>query len=189
MSDAPEPPKKKQPHWMDAFQKAKSEAEAPAPAPATATSSSTSAQQRDSERRKNPRFEIDDAQAALYKEGILSVFGVGRSNQARMALDLSEGGARFLTHERIPLGSKVKVVIQIDRYKDSIEAQAEVRWCYQSAKNPRDFYSGVRFVDLEPAQARKIALMRDWFTSPQYKAVKETKVRSAKKDDGLQFMK
>lgn len=127
------------------------------------------------ERRSHGRFEVDECSATLYREGILNVFGVGKGNQARAALDLSEGGVRFLIHERIPVGTKVRMIIQMEKYKDAIEASGEIRWCYQSAKNSGDFYAGVQFEDLPASQKRKIALMREWFTSPQYRAVRETK--------------
>ena len=128
-----------------------------------------------SERRRHLRSEIEECQATLYREGILSVFGVGKGNRARAALDLSEGGCRFLITERIPIGTKVRMIIQMDKYKDQIEASGEIRWCYQSVKNSKDFYAGVQFDDLDPAQARKIVLMKEWFTSPQYRAVRSTK--------------
>src|SRR3954463_9654958 len=87
------------------------------------------------ERRKHPRFEVDDCEATLYRDGLLTVLGVGKNNRARAALDLSEGGVRFQIHERFPIGSKVRVIIEMERYKEQIEASGEVRWCYQSTKN------------------------------------------------------
>jgi hypothetical protein len=146
------------------------------------TDSTPTGSKKGTERRRHPRFEIDECQATLYREGILSVFGVGKGNNARAALDLSEGGARFLIRERIPIGTKVRMVIQMEKYKDQIEAAGEIRWCYQSAKHTEDFYAGVEFDDLDPIQKRKIVLMREWFTSPQYRAVRETK-RKAKGND------
>src|SRR5262245_25420884 len=60
-----------------------------------------------SERRRHGRFEVDEAKATLTAHGILSVFGVGKANRARAALDLSEGGARFMLQERLAIGTKV----------------------------------------------------------------------------------
>jgi c-di-GMP-binding flagellar brake protein YcgR len=135
-----------------------------------------------SDRRNHLRFSIEECQATLYREGILNVFGVNKQNRARAALDLSEGGVRFLTHERLAIGMKVRMIIQMDKYKDQIEASGEVRWCYQSLSKTDDFYVGVQFADLDPAQKRKIVQMKEWFTSPQYRAVRETK-RKAKEDE------
>jgi c-di-GMP-binding flagellar brake protein YcgR len=146
------------------------------------TDSTPTGNKKASERRRHLRFEIDECQATLYREGILSVFGVGKGNRARAALDLSEGGCRFLISERIPIGTKVRMIIQMEKYKDHIEASGEIRWCYQSVKNTQDFYAGVQFDDLDPAQARKIVQMKEWFTSPQFRAVRQTKKRNAAGD-------
>lgn len=153
--------------WFSEFKKVNSGASGPSTPPVP----------KDGERRRHNRFEIDGAQATLYREGLLTVIGVGRSNRARAALDLSEGGVRFLTHERLSVGSKVRILIQMEKYQDAIAASGEVKWCYQSAKKSEDFYAGVQFVGIEALQARKITLMRDWFTSPQFRAVRDSKRR------------
>lgn len=170
---------KNQADWFAEFKKLNKGA--PASGQAKTDSTPTGAK-KDTERRRHSRFEIDECQATLYREGILTVFGVAKNNRARAALDLSEGGVRFQIHERLPVGTKVRMIIQMEKYKDQIEASGEVRWCYQSAKNADDFYAGVQFSDLDPAQKRKIVQMREWFTSPQYRAVRETK-RKAKQGD------
>ena len=162
--------------WFAEFKKVNPGSTPPAPVREQTESSKEAG--KPGERRRYHRFEIDECQATLYREGLLSVLGVGKNNRARAALDLSEGGARFLTYERLPVGTKVKMVIEMERYKDHITASGEVRWCYQSAKNAADFYVGVEFTDLDPAEKRKIATMRDWFTSPQYRAVRDSKKRA-----------
>lgn len=156
--------------WFAEFKKLN-----PSPAPVREQSESSKETGKPGERRRHGRFEIDECQATLHRDGLLTVLGVGKSNRARAALDLSEGGVRFLTHERLPVGVKVRVVIEMERYKDQITASGEVRWCYQSAKHAEDYYAGVEFTGLAPAEKRKIAMMRDWFTSPQYRAVRDSK--------------
>jgi len=179
----PGDPEKNQADWFAEFKKAN---KGGGPSKAQRSTESTSATGgKPSDRRRHNRFEVDECRATLYREGVLTVFGVGKGNRARAALDLSEGGARFLTHERLPIGTKVRMIIQMEKYKDEIEASGEVRWCYQSAQQAEDFFAGIQFSDLEPAQARKIALMRDWFTSPQYRAVRETKKRQQRPADGF----
>lgn len=167
--------------WFAEFKKINKGA---APAPGAKGDTTPNGTKKGNERRQHGRFEIDECQARLFRDGILTVFGVGKGNRARAALDLSEGGVRFLIHERIPIGTKVRMIIQMEKYQDQIEAGGEIRWCYQSAKNTDDFYAGVQFDDLDPVQKRKIALMREWFTSPQYRAVRETK----KKNRGTDLM-
>lgn len=173
MADAPE---KDQADWFAEFKKLNAGSPS-APARPRTDKDSTSEGGKPSDRRRHPRFEVDECQATLYRDGLLTVIGVGKSNRARAALDLSEGGVRFLTHERIPIGTKVRMIIEMERYKDHIEAGGEVRWCYQSTRNSEDFYCGVEFSDLIPTEKRKIAMMRDWFTSPQYRAVRDSKRR------------
>jgi hypothetical protein len=162
--------------WFAEFKKVNPQAGSPSPVRTpTETAKETG---KPGERRRHPRFEIDECQATLHRDGLLTVLGVGKSNRARAALDLSEGGARFLVNERIPVGTKVRMIIEMERYKDQISASGEVRWCHQSAKNADDFFAGVEFIDLPAAEKRKIAMMREWFTSPQYRAVRDSKKRS-----------
>jgi Tfp pilus assembly protein PilZ len=180
MGGDPEP---KRTDWFSEFKKVnKSSPSAPTKAEGTPTTNAKPA-----ERRRHTRFEVDEAQATLYRDGILSVFGVGKDNRARAALDLSEGGARFLVHERLAIGTKVRMIIQMEKYQDQIEAAGEVRWCYQSTKKSADFYAGVQFSDLDATQKRKIAMMMEWFTSPQYRAVRDAKRKTAA--DEFQFPK
>ncbi|MBV8881361.1 MAG: PilZ domain-containing protein [Planctomycetaceae bacterium] len=162
--------------WFAEFKKLNPSASAPSPVREQSESSKETG--KPGERRRHNRFEIDECQATLYRDGLLTVLGVGKNNRARAALDLSEGGVRFLIHERLPVGTRVRMVIEMERYKDHISAAGEVRWCYQSAKNSDDFYAGVEFSDLPAAEKRKIAMMRDWFTSPQYRAVRDSKKRT-----------
>lgn len=127
-----------------------------------------------SDRRRHTRFEMDETQAELRKKGLLASLGAG-TNKGREAVNLSEGGVRLRTSERIPPGTKVRLKIQIDRHKDAIEAEGVVRWTYQSARDKEVFFTGVEFVGEEPARAKKITAMRDLYTSPQYKALKDTR--------------
>jgi Tfp pilus assembly protein PilZ len=159
--------------WFAEFKKIN-----PSPTPVREQSESSKETGKPGERRRHCRFEIDDCQATLHRDGLLTVLGMGKNNRARAALDLSEGGVRFLTQERLPVGTKVRIVIDVERYKEQITAAGEVRWCYQSAKNSDEFYTGVEFVDLPASEKRKIGMMRDWFTSPQYRAVRDSKKRS-----------
>ena len=175
-----------QPDWFKEFQKAKASGGAPAKEKGAESTSSRPAPA-GSERRKYERFDMSEAQTTVYREGVLTLIGVGKENKARVALDLSEGGLRILCEERIPAGTKVRVRIEIEKYNDAIEATGTVRWCFQSAKKKEDYFAGIMFVNLDAAQARKISLMREWFTSPQYKAMRETDRK--KKDTGFTFTK
>ena len=134
------------------------------------------------ERRRHSRFDLYDTPLTLYRDGLLTLLGVGRDNKAKAALNLSEGGLQVIVLERLTVGAKIRVRLELEKFKDAIEAVGVVRWCYQNAKHKDDFHVGVQFENLSPAEARKIVSMREWFASPAFRAIRETKAR-AKKDD------
>lgn len=179
--------------WFAEFKKLN--AGQPASSPASPPSSaprqdSGPASPRNGERRRHSRFEIDEAIAELYKEGFLSLLGVGKNNLARSAVDVSEGGAQFLVHERLAPGTKVKVRIEVEKFNDRIETAGVVRWCFQSARKKEDFFVGVQFSSNDPAQDRKVAAMRTWFTSPQYKANRQSRLQAKPRpEDRLEYPK
>jgi len=173
--------------WFEEFKKLNASSPPQAPGVPVGGAGPSSPASKDTERRRHHRFEIDEASAQLYKEGFLSILGMGKGNLARATIDISEGGAQFLVHERLAIGTKVKLRIAVDKFQDAIEAGGIVRWCYQSAKKKEDFFVGVQFNRTEPAQERKIAAMRTWFTSPQYKAVKQSRARDKIDLSKLQF--
>lgn len=169
-------PRPEEAEWFQEFQRANA-----------ASKAAPSRDSRPEDRRKHPRFHVGDSPVQLYPAGLLAALGIGKRNKGRSAVDLSEGGARLIASERIPPGTRVRIRIEMGQFQDAVEAVGVVRWCYQSAKKPGEFFAGAMFVDLPPAQARKISLMRKWFCSPQYKAMKES--RSRQKDAGFIFPK
>ena len=134
--------------------------------------------------RKHLRFRVDDASAAMYVQGFLTSIGLGRVNKARAAINLSEGGTLLLARDRIPPGTKVLVRIEMERFEDVIEVEGVVCWCGQSGKNDKDYYAGIEFNNLTPSDAKKIANMREWFTSPECKTRSATRRRT--KSGGIQ---
>ncbi len=165
--------------WFKEFQRANTPSASAIPASSRAA--------RPEDRRRHARFEVSQSNVLLYRDGIFTLLGLGKRNKARAAIDLSEGGAKLLASERIPPGTRIRIRIEMEKFKDAIEATGVVRWCYQHAKKPGDFFAGAMFVDLPPAQVKKIALLREWFTSPQYKAMRDTRQRQ--KDSGFTFPK
>jgi len=176
MKAVPDP---KSDDWINEFKKLNTSPSAP-PRGDSSSSQHAAPEPKGSDRRRHGRFEVDQISAQLYKEGLLAFIGVGKGNLARAAIDVSEGGAQLLVHERLPAGTKVRLKIAVEKYKDVVEAAGIVRWCYQSAKKKDDFYVGVQFAEMDNLQSRKVKLMKDWFTSPQYKAVRQTRIRTAK---------
>ena len=129
--------------------------------------------------RKHMRFEIDGSGTTVILKGFLSMFGIGRSNKAQSLMNLSEGGALVLATEQVPPGSRVRVRVDMEKYKDVFEADGMVRWCTRSRRRNGDFHLGIQFDSMPEAQARKLAKMRDWFTSSAYKARASTRARAS----------
>jgi hypothetical protein len=119
------------------------------------------------EQREHPRFKPEDAIAILPKGGLLSSLGLGKVRCP--VVNLSQGGVLLLAAKSIPVETRIRVRIEIPKPADIVESQASVRWCAQSAKNNAQFYVGLRFEKPDPQMQRKIAQMRDWFRSAEFK--------------------
>jgi hypothetical protein len=140
-----------------------------------------------SELRNATRFAVSDIAVPLvYEHGFLTSLGIGRINQARAAINLSEGGVLVRTHDRMKSGTRVKVRLEIDKLKDVIEAEGVVRWCFQCAKEETNFYAGIGFTHVPPPVASKIAKLRGYFTSPEYRSKTQHK-RRRDTSMGLEF--
>ncbi len=118
------------------------------------------------DKREHPRFKAEGASAVVGKAGFL---GGLLGAKKHPVVNLSQGGAMIQINKRLPIGSKHDLQIDIPKYKEVIKAVGEVRWCLESAKNS-DVYMGVRFVDLDPSERRKIAGMCELVNSMEYKA-------------------
>ena len=96
-----------------------------------------------------------------------SVHWVSGDAPDRIGLDLcgvlvgSEGTLCAIT--------KVKVRLEIEKFKDVIEAEGVVRWCFKGATDDGEFYAGIRFTHVAEESASKIARLRGYFTSPEYR--------------------
>jgi len=73
--------------------------------------------------------------------------------------------------KRLPVESQHELRIEVPKYREVIEGTGEIRWCLESAKNAKDIYVGVMFVDLAATEIRKITRMYELFTSAEYKAM------------------
>jgi hypothetical protein len=139
----------------------------------------SSARMKRADLRQHPRFRIEDAKTELYLKGFLAKMGIGRKNEARVAVNLSEGGMLVSTLGKLNPGVRVYLRVEMEKYKDVIETEGEVRWCYVSARNASEYYTGIQFVKLAPVHLAKISQMRAWFTSPEFKQKSATRRRLA----------
>lgn len=136
------------------------------------------------ERRKHVRFDARDANVTLYREGLLTLVGVGKANKALFPLNLSEGGAEIAVVERFPIGARARLRIEIEKYNDSVELSGEVRRCRQNPKNASEFWVALEFVRLDDGQKRKLVILRDYYTSPHVRARAQTNPGRAQTDPG-----
>jgi len=121
-------------------------------------------------RRRHARFQVSSTQVLLHRDGLLAALSLG-SNKARKVCDLSAGGARILVTEKLAVKQKVRLKITLEKYQDEIEIGGEVKWCIPST-NKKDFYIGVKFATDDAATTRKMTALQEWFTSPQYQALR-----------------
>jgi hypothetical protein len=140
---------------------------------------SDSGKHKKAELRRHIRFVPENATAVLYAKGFLTTLGIGRSNMAQYIVNLSESGALIVLSSKFQPGTKVQVRIEMEKFKDIIEAEGEIRWCYQSARDATEYFAGIMFRNLPSLQATRISKMRDWFTSPECKLKSSTRRRLA----------
>lgn len=149
----------------------------PSPAPtADATAPAPSPEESETKwrsKRQHVRFRPEGVVARLDKGGLLGKVGIG-SVQTRV-INLSEGGVLLIGKSRFAQGARVVLRIEIPSHKDTIICDAEVRWSCRNARDESEFYTGLSFVGLKALEAKKIAKMREWFTSAEYKARSSTR--------------
>ena len=78
----------------------------------------SSAKLKRAELRQHPRFRVEDAKTELYLQGFLAKLGIGRKNEARVAVNLSEGGLLLSTHGKLAAGTKVQLRIEMEKFKE-----------------------------------------------------------------------
>ena len=132
---------------------------------------------RKQELRRDRRFHVDDAVTLVYRQGLLATLGIGRTNEARSAVNLSEGGILIRSQDRVRSGTGVNVRLEIEKFKDVIEAAGVIRWCFQSAGDPTDFFAGIRFTRIPGSALFTIARLRGYFMSPEYRSRRAARLR------------
>jgi Tfp pilus assembly protein PilZ len=134
------------------------------------------------DRRKHLRFPVDECTLTLYRSGLMNTIGIRRDNLGKAVLDLSEGGLRARVSEKLEIGARVKIRLEMAKYSDEIEAGGEVRWCAANPTRPDIITAGIMFVKIDPMHSRKIANMKNWFTSPHFRQKRDQKEKDKKKD-------
>ncbi len=133
------------------------------------------------ERRRHKRFLPRECDMSLIKEasGLFKVFGAGsKDNLAQAVVDLSEGGARFVTRTKLSIGTKVNVTINVRLFNDTIKTVGCVCWSADHNQKNGHYYVAINFEKLDPLQARKISSIRDYLQSPEFRQKEETRRRT-----------
>lgn len=120
------------------------------------------------EQRSAPRFRVDGAIVSLAKPGMLASLGLGLKTET--LVNLSPGGVLVRASKSLVVGSRVRVRIEVPKWKDVIACDAEVRWCAQSARVDLHFYAGLAFRGLPDLDAKRIAQMHELLKSVEYRA-------------------
>lgn len=140
---------------------------------------------RKSDLRKSLRFQVDDAVPLVYRKTLLTALGISRRNEARAAVNLSEGGILVRTDDRVQSGTRVKVRLEIGKFKDVIGAEGVVRWCFKGAGEDAGYFAGIHFTRVSKADADTIVRLRGYFTSPEYRS--RTAGRRRREAEAFQF--
>lgn len=140
------------------------------------------------DRRRHKRFtpRVCDLTLIPNTKGFLSLFGK-KKNVALAVIDLSEGGCRFVTHSQLAVGSHVRVDIHMKLFKDTFEAEGLVAWCCAHPSRTSLFLVGVCFKKTDPAHDRKIASIRDYLSSPEFRQ-KESTRRRINPEQSLEYL-
>lgn len=134
------------------------------------------------DRRRHPRFAVDECDLTLTRSGLMNTIGLRKENLGKSLLDMSEGGMRVRTTEKLDVGARVRVRIVMTKYSDEIEAVGEVRWSFTHPTRANDHTAGIMFTKIDPQHTRKIVNMKNWFLSPQYRQKRDQKERTRPKD-------
>lgn len=117
-------------------------------------------------RRRHARFDVHGARAELRRAGIVALLG-GRIEGE--VVNLADGGIRVIVPKELPAGRKVRCRVRLDRFEEPLDVQGHILWCRRDLMSETHYLVGIEFRDPEPRQARKIAAMREWFNSPEFK--------------------
>jgi c-di-GMP-binding flagellar brake protein YcgR len=120
------------------------------------------------ERRRYARFYVDEAPVELRRGGLAALLGRIRGG----VVNLSEGGIRVAVPSRLPSRGTIRCRVSTARFQDPLEAVGEILWCERDLMNEKGYLVGILFRELEPRHARKIAAMREWYASPEFKALR-----------------
>ena len=125
----------------------------------------------EADRRRHSRFHVDDAPAELRRTDLVALWGLtGLGRVQGGVVNISEGGIRVSVPSALPTNRKVRCKVSSDRFRDPLDVVGQVLWCERDLMSENGYLVGITFEGLEPRHQRRIAAMREWFSSAEYQA-------------------
>lgn len=149
----------------------------------------------------NRRFErvaVVDATVEIYLEDTLIAKLLFRkpSNLGIGVVDVSESGLRVEVVQQLTAGTRVRTVVRIKAFNETLEGMARVVWCAPT-RTPGRFLAGLDFFSVQDGHYGKIQHLRRAMLSPEMKQKLATRRReeqeaakggSEEGDEGLVIM-
>jgi hypothetical protein len=118
-------------------------------------------------RRRHARFDVHEARVELRRVGLIALLG-GKVEWE--VVNLADGGIRVAVAREVRAHRKVRVRVRLERFEEPLDVVGDILWCRRDLLSDAGYIVGIAFREVEARQARKIAAMREWFTSSEFKS-------------------
>ena len=106
-----------------------------------------------SARRVHPRFNVKGANVHFARNGPLLT--LERFGKPSHLVNLSLGGIRIVSHRSVPVGERIKLLVQVPSLPGNINARAEVRYCNRTTSGSQNLI-GAKFLKLSARDCHSI---------------------------------
>ena len=107
-----------------------------------------------SARRAHPRFQVKGAKVHFARNGPLLV--LERFGKPSPLVNLSLGGIRIASPRPVPIGERIKLLVQVPTLLGKISAKAEVRYCNRTSGDSSQHLIGAKFLKLSARDCHSI---------------------------------
>jgi len=115
------------------------------------------------ERRRYERRRVNDCHLYYREKRLANLFRRGQQGAGILpgfAVDLSEGGAQFLSKEKEEEGKKIEIFLDAPSLPETLKMTAVVRWC-EKVPERNAYRIGVEFIRMSKDMARTIRSLVD----------------------------
>lgn len=133
-------------------------------------------------KRRYERIVLEESPVQVFKLGLIALLN-SRTDIGRKLVDLSEVGVKVTLSQRLPVGTRIKIVAKIPKFADTIEGELAVKWCAGARANAEEFFAGAEFTSMPAGQVLKIQQLRKVFRSTQFRQKLATQVREKREAD------